>query len=58
MEWLFANPEAAAAAGGAAGASAAQQQQDDEQLARMVADALSVDGHKMGMLGEEVRRYI
>ncbi len=53
MEWLFANPEAAAAAE----ASTAQQQGpgDDEQLAAMVADALSAGGKRLGML-EEVRQ--
>ncbi|KAI7840919.1 hypothetical protein COHA_005351 [Chlorella ohadii] len=50
MEWLFANPEAAAAAE----ASTAQQQGpgDDEQLAAMVADALSAGGKRLGMLEE------
>jgi hypothetical protein len=60
MEWLFANPEAAAAdaeaAGGAGGAAAGASQAaaDDEALAAMVADALTVDGHRMGMLRERV----
>jgi predicted regulator of Ras-like GTPase activity (Roadblock/LC7/MglB family) len=51
MEWLFANPDAAAAAE----ASTAQQQPgpgDDEQLAAMVADALSAGGRRLGMLEE------
>lgn len=50
MEWLFANPEAAAAAE----ASTAQQPGpgDDDQLAAMVADALSAGGKRLGMLEE------
>ena len=56
MEWLFANPEAAAAADTTA--ATAQQAGDDEQLAAMVADALAVDGRRLGMLAEVSGRLV
>lgn len=52
MEWLFANPDAAAAADTATPQPAGPG--EDEQLAAMVADALSAGGKRLGML-EEVR---
>lgn len=50
MEWLFANPQAAAAAEAAAAAN--QTAADDEQLAAMVAEALSVEGGAVPLQAE------